>query len=287
MSFKILHTFTVSIDREVPEVNITEENGKKVTRESMVTKSVPTTFVLKEPSRRERQDLAMFQTIMYNEAITKGLLPKVVMQQKVARDTNSPISEDEDRNISAMNQKLTELSNDYMRLNVNSEPDTDEMKARKDRLRVEYMVLSKKVEDLNTAYQSIYAYTAESYMQNKMLSWLTLFLTFTRATPEAKPEPFFVGADFAAKEERAADLDDAVDPIYKLVVDKLPTYWMLYLFNRASTPEDFARIEVEWKKQTDAAQKIKDEAMVKVVTPTATVEPVIEPTPVETAPVMA
>lgn len=286
-SFKTLHSFVVNIDKEVTEVTTTEENGQKVTRESKTTKSVPHTIVLKEPSRRERQDLSLFQGVMYNEAISKGLLPKVVMQQKVGRDAASPLSEDEDKNIAAMNARLQELSNDYMRINANREPDNDELKARKDRLLLEYSALYKKVEDLNTAYQSVYAYTAENYMQTKTLSWLSLFLTYLKTTPDAKPEPMFPGTDFATKEEKAGDMDDIGDALYKAALEKLPTYWMLYLFNRANKPEDFARIEEEWAKQLAAAAKMKEEAdavkakaVVASPTPAPVPEVAAEPTPV-------
>ncbi len=256
MSFKLLHSFTVSIDREVTETATREENGQTISVTSKVTKAVPHTIVLKEPSRREKQDLALFQQIAYNEAITKGLLPKIVMQQKVGKD--GALSEDQDKSIAAMNQRLQELSNDFMRLNANAEPDSDDLKARKERLLMEHSALRKRVEDLETAYQSVYAYTAENYMQTKTLSWLTLFLTYLQSG--AKQEAYFAGADFAAREDRAADLDDANDPLYRAVMEKLPVLWMLYLFGRASKPEDFTRIEDEWSKQVEADRKMREEA---------------------------
>lgn len=259
-SFKTLHSFTINLDKEVTETNTREENGQKITTESKVVKSVPHIVVLKEPSRRERQDLSLFQGVMYNEAINKGLLPKVVMQQKVGKDAQSPLSEDEDKNVSAMNARLQELSADYMRLNIDKDLNNEDIKARKEKILNEYTILLKKIEDLNTSYQSLYAYTAENYMQTKTLSWLTLFLTYVKMTPDGKPEPMFPGADFASKEEKAGDMEDISDPLYKAALEKLPTYWMLYLFNRASKPEEFARIESEWQKQVEAAAKIKEDA---------------------------
>jgi hypothetical protein len=257
-SFKALHSFTVNLDKEVTETTTRTENGQEITIKTKSVKSVPHIIVLKEPSRRERQDLSLFQGVMYNEAISKGLLPKVVMQQRVGRDANSPLSEDEDKNLVVMNARLEELREDYTRLN--RETETDELKARKEKVLVEFGVLSKKVEDLNTAYQSVYAYTAENYMQTKTLSWLTLFLTYTQAAADAKPEPLFAGADFAVKEERAGEMEDTGDALYKAALEKLPTYWMLYLFNRANKAEDFARIEEEWKKAQEMAAKMKEEA---------------------------
>jgi hypothetical protein len=183
------------------------------------------------------------------------------MQQKIGRDATNPLSEDEDKNLAAMNSRLQELSNDYIRLNANHAAETDEQKERKQRLLLEYTVLHKKVEDINTAYQSVYAHTAENYMQTKTLSWLTLFLTYKLgAAGMSKPEPFFAGADFVAKEEHAADLEDSKDALYEAALTKLPTYWMLFLFGRANKPEDFARIEEEWEKQVELSRKADEEA---------------------------
>ncbi len=271
MSFKTLHSFIISIDKEVTETSTREEGGQTITVTSKVTKPIPHTVVLKEPSRREKQDLSLFQGVMYNEAITKGLLPKVVMQQKVGKDANSPLSGDEDKNVAAMNQRLQELSNDFMRLNANHEPDSDDLKARKQRLLTEYTALYKRVEDLNTAYQSVYAYTAENYMQTKTLSWLTLFLTYIKPAPDANPSPYFGSGDFVAREERSADLEDSGDALYKTMLEKLPTYWMLYLFGRANKPEDFIKVEEDWAKQVEADRKMREEAeKVKVVPPNDT-----------------
>ncbi len=256
--FKTLHSFTVSLDQQVTETTTRDEGGQSVTITKQVTKAVPHTILMKEPGRKERQDLAMFQSVVYNEAISKGLLPKVVMQQKVGQNADTPLSQDEDKNIAEMNRRLQEMANDHIRLSALS-TSTEEDKARKERLAIEYLALRKKVEDIETAYQSIYAYTAESYMQIKTLSWLNVFLTYVQP-PEGKPEPMFAGADFAAREARAGEMEDSEDPLYKAALEKLPTYWMLYLFNRANKPEDFARIEGEWRKQTEAAAKIKEDA---------------------------
>lgn len=256
-AFKTLHSFPVTVDQEVTEREEREENGQKVTVERKVTKPVTHTIVMKEPSRSERKNLALHQTVMYNEAITLGLLPKALMQRKLSTNAAGPLSADEDTKLAEMESKLIEMANDYMRLSAL--PQTDDLKTQKDKTLTEWAALRKRVEDLNTAYQSVYAHTAESYMQNKTLMWLNLFLTYIQRGD--KPEILFEGADFAAKEERAGEMEDTGDPIYKALTDgnKLSLYWSLYLFGRASSHDDFVRIEDEWKKQMEAAAKMKAE----------------------------
>lgn len=281
MSFKILHQFTVTIDREVEEVSTRTENGQEITTKKKVVQPVQVPIVLKDPSRREKQDLSLFQSITHNDAINLGLLPRLIMIQKLAKDANSPISGDDDKTLAALGSRLQELANDYMRIKAQSGPETEEDKARMDRLTVEYMALQKKATDINSAYQSVFAHTAEQYVQGKMLTWLTLYLTYVKKGPD-KYEPLFTGADFKAKEEHMGEMEDAEDKLYLTAIDKLPTYWMLYLFGRASKPEEFTKVEEEWKKQMEAAKKLDEEQAAQDAAKSATpaAPPVSEPAPV-------
>ncbi len=169
------------------------------------------------------------------------------------------MSEDEDKVIASLTTRLQDVSAEYLRLLADKAP-TDETKARMEKLLQEYGLLYKKIEDLNTSYQSVYAYTADTYTQNKTLSWLLLFLTYVKVG-DGKPEPLFTGSDFTAKETHAEDMDDSGAPLWKAVMadDKLTTFWQLYLFNRASKTEDFAKYEEEWKRLAAARAKISDE----------------------------
>lgn len=257
MSFKILHQFIVNIDKEIEETTTRTENGKEITEKVKITKAVPHTVVLKEPSRREKQDLAMFQGVAYSEAINIGLLPRLIMTQKLSKDPSNPISGDEDRTLASMNARLGELANDYIRLNANSNSETEEFKDKKIKISIEWEALRKKVVDINTAYQSVFAHTAEQYQQNRALTWLTLFLTFVKVGD--KHEPMFFGNDIKSKEEKLGDLEDNLDKLYMGALDKLATYWMLFYFGRAANSEEFAKVEAQWNKEIDAAQKIKDD----------------------------
>ena len=101
MPIKRLHSFEVNTSREIEEVQTSIQDGKEITVKTKVKKDVPTTFIIKEPNRRERQDLSLFYGVSYNEALEKKLMPKVLMVQKVLRngDGSSPLSLDEDKNL--------------------------------------------------------------------------------------------------------------------------------------------------------------------------------------------
>ena len=287
MSFRTLHSFTIPLEREVSETSTREENGQTISVTAKVTKDVPITIILKEPSRREKQELVLFQSVTYNKAIDLGLLPKLVMQQKLGKEASNPLSQEEDANLRAMTERLMALSNDFVQLNgaETTIEDKESIKERKERLLVEYMALQNKVIDMKAAYQSVYDHTAERYTENKTLQWLTLFLTYVTdpGANDSVPRPFFAGSDFATKEDKLGDMEDAKDELYMKALEKLPYLFMLYLYGKASTPEEFAKVEEEFKKQAEVEAKIKAEAEAKAAAEAAKPKVEVAPKPPEEA----
>lgn len=289
MSFRTLHQFTITVDKDVKETTTRTDNGKEITETTTRKQPVQVTLLLKEPSRREKQDVSLWRSISYSEGINIGLLPRLTMIQKLSRDPLSPMGGD-DQNLAAMQARMHELANDHIRVNAQSGAPTEETEARKQRISNEWEALRKKVTDIETSYQSVFANTAEQYADNKALTWLTLFLTYIKTGPD-RHEPLFKGTDFKAKEDSLGDMEDASDPIYLAAVEKLSTCFMLYYLGHASKPEDFARWEERWAKEMEATKRLKEEAekatlpdggeTVVAETPSAAPSPASEPAPVE------
>lgn len=285
-AFRTLHTFTILLDKTVEESSTRVEDGKTITTTSTVTKPVPHVIVLKEPSRSEKNDLALFRETTYGYAIRQGLVTKLEMQQKLVKsDSTNPLSEGEDHALTTMTRRLGELANEYMRFDAIKDPaQTEDAKVRKDKVLVEYSSLRQKVEDMYVAYQSVYAHTAEKYTETKMLAWLLLFLTYIKAQPsDSVPTPLFPGADFRAKEERAGEMEEANDALFLEVTKKAPSYWFSYLFGRANKPEDFVRIDEEAARDEEVRAKMEAEGKVADVPkdkgeePPPAAEPVVTP----------
>lgn len=273
---KKLHSFEIKQEKEVEKVDVRQENGQEITVKTKVKEEVPIEIVLKEPSRRERQELSLFYGVAYNDALEKRLLPRVLLVQKFLKDANSPLSQDEDKNLAQMYQKLESLSNDYMR--ANALPESDEQKKRKDQLLKDFLGLQKKATDIETSYRSLFAHTAENYAQNKAITWLVLNLSYIANGNDFTP--IFKGKDYDEKETYLFDLEDKEDPIYFKSVDKLSTYWTLYFLGQATSAEDFKKIEEqllkELKEQEEANKKEEEEAKSEEVKSESTPEPVVE-----------
>lgn len=299
--FRILHTYTVMLEKTVTEKTTREENGQRITVETPVVKQVPYTIIMKEPNRPQRTELAFFKDVTYGKAIKEGLMPKAFMQQVLGRaDPNNPLSQEEDKALGALNRRLIDLANEHMRLSSEtlSGPATEETKQRKAEVAEEWLTLQNKAIGLIAAYHSVYDSTAERYTEAKMLTWLELYLTFVRDPDMADtqpPRPLFPGNDYATKDTVWGDMEEAKDPLLAKLMeeDRFASLWKAYLYGRASSPEDFRAMEEEWAKEkalrAEAEARERKEAdaeVAKVVTPQDEVAavPVAEPAPPPTVP---
>jgi hypothetical protein len=269
MSFKILHSFVVEVPRTVEEVSTETKNGQTITIKSQVSKKVPYTIVLKEPTRRNKADLGLFYGKTYSVALTEhGLVPRALVVQKFLKDPNSPLHQDGDKNVAKMYEQLGEIRNDYLR--IKTLPDSDENKTRVEELSVEYSSLQRKVMDIESSYQSLFANTAESYAQNRMISWLVLMLSYIQkegspvaSTNEADYRPMFDGKDFDKKEEVSYDLEEKKDDVFLAAIEKLSSFWGLYAMGQVSSAEGFKAVEEEYArlvKAGDATEPAKEVA---------------------------
>lgn len=265
-SFKTLHSFKVSIPQEVEKTEKKIENNQEITIKSKVTEPVEYEIFLKEPTRRERGNLSLRYGKMYNEALTEHkLLPRVFIVQNFVKDPNNPLSRDDDKNLAKMYEQLEGMRNDYLRMRAL--PDSDDNKERVAKLEVEFLALSRKVSDIESAYQSLFAHTAENYAQGKSIEWLVLNLSYIKGPKDSDPRHFFEGRDYQALEEDMYKKEDDKDPLYFEAVDRLSTYWTFYFNGQATDSEAFKRLEDAFqeslKKQEEAAKKPESEPVVQ------------------------
>lgn len=274
MSFKTLHSFTVHLDQEVTVEEERIENGQPIKVSRKDIKPVPYTIVLKEPTRREKQDLSMFHGKCMTEAVvTHGLAPRMLLIQKFSRDPDSPLSQDEDKNLAKMYDRMNELQNDLVR--VKALPEDSDTKEKSEKLWLEVQILRKKIMDIESSYQTLFAHCAENYAQNRAIVWLTLFLSYIDKGAGTDNKTLFPGKNFTDREDGMYNMDERVqlskakpdevkltheEKLYEACVEKLSTYWALYFLGHASTQEDFKKLEEEMGKQLATSEKLRDDA---------------------------
>lgn len=235
--FKALHSFTLSLPRTREKVETRTEGGQTISVTSTVTEATPFTISLKEPTRRERDALAMFNTKMATRAVMElGLVPKAILVQKITKDHPGSLYQEDDPRFVKMNAELKELSAAFITLDAVDSPDT---KKRKDAIQAEFFALVYRLNELRTSYDFITQHTAESYAENKMLTWLVLMLSYMNG------EPLFKGANYEARETYYLDAEEQGDDLIAGALPKLSQYWAAYLYRGISTPEEFAKLDAE------------------------------------------
>lgn len=268
-SFRILHTYKVILEKEVEVTETTEKDGQKITITKKERKPLEYSVILKEPSRRDKNELALFEAVQYGDAVKKGLITKKEMQQILAkRDSSNPLSESEDKTLNELALKLTEKQAQFMGIKETPDMSPDEIsisRAKKEEVLQEFLILKRKSDELISAYQSAYTHTAENYAQTRFLTWLILFLSYVKDPEHASdsvPRPLFPGSSFESKEEKMIDMDDARDPLFIAAMDKLVALWSAFMFRTASTTEEFKSLEDRWSQEdkirTEAQETLKN-----------------------------
>lgn len=290
MSFKPLHTFKVSITRE-EKVTTTRMEGDKeiaVTEPKVQTVLVP--IVLKEPTRKEKAEVALFNSIQQSRAVDMGLLPKVVMIQKLSKDGNNPLTGEEDSTLRELNTQLADMTKRSVRMGFDPKSEADQ-EARA-RLNTDIFIAQNKVAAITEAYQSVFAHTSEVYAQHRVLTWLILHLSYLKTAPD-RYEPLFPGTSFDSREDKLGEMEDAKDPIYMAAIQQLSTCWMWYLYGYASDAAGFTELQAkqdEIDKQLAEIRRQQEELQAaKVVETPAAEAPVAEltapdPVPAPVAP---
>lgn len=253
---KILHTWEVTVEKEVSETVEQVVNGQPAKVTTKVKKPVSTKMALKRPTRRELRAAELFYGKEFNRFVQMGFLPRSILVNKHLDISGGILSEKERGHAQKLTEKLVSLETDLAR--AATAVNADEVKKK---IQGEIVQIRTELINLNAANESVFSQTAEARAQNQLQNWFTFFLV--QIDDNGKWIPYFKGDTFEAKEEHMWSLEEADDTFYNAAADKIATY--VYWFNRgADNPEAFRLMDEEMAKQLDAGNK-KEEPAAEVV----------------------
>lgn len=247
----LLHTWTVTIDKDVPETTTETRDGQPVTVTKNVKKPVVTRFALKQPTRRELRNAEKFYGREYSRLITDGHITRQAMETKHLNLTGDVLSEKERARMAELRRMIVDIDNDRARSHGATKEEKDKLDDKLAAARTEFT-------NLQALHESIFSQTAEVKAQNQLSTWFSLFLVLVERN--GRWVPFFEGEKFEDREEYLFKLDEARDQLYIAATDKISTY--IYWFNRGvDTPEAFKAMDDEMTKQLEASRaKATEEA---------------------------
>lgn len=241
---KKLYEFKVSVLTEVEKTEVTNENGQEITVKKKVKEETPYFVFMKQPARKENDEFRLFYGKQIKRAIDAGLMTKAVLVNKHIDGAGALISKETARRIADLTINIESIRNNLIEMGEVSENDVDKKQKQVDML-ARLVESQREIQAIESSNQIIFQNTAESYAQERANLWLIFNQTYYK-TDGAEYQPLFKGANFDEKENHHFDLEEKADPLYVAARDKLALFWSMYSVGRASTPEDFEKIEKDY-----------------------------------------
>ncbi len=207
-NIKTLYTFQISQDREVDETTSRIEGDKTINEIVKIKKPFVTHIAFKKISRAEREDADIEKASWWNTYVKQGLMPEAVLL-KTYGNVGGILSDDQKKQYLDLRVKLKQKLEEEVFLRTASAPDTDKA----DVLSREIIVLRDEIIAFEQDQSSFFENTAEAKARLKVVQFLILHLSYTRADESQPWVPFFKGAttkeklaDYTAKEDAADEL---------------------------------------------------------------------------------
>lgn len=231
---KEIYSFNVEIEKEVEEVTkeTREVKGQKkeVEVKQTVTKKVPVEFVIKKPSRRERDEADFEFSVCMSTCVKKGILTKAMLAKKYA-DTGGALADKDAEELVDLYKKASNIDQEMVKITMKGlDKSSPEVSSKIETLQGEAAMIKRKIVDLETNYRTLFDNTADVKAQDKILLWYTTHLTYFKSQALEVPELtlFFKGDGFDERLDDFYTKDENHDEIFEKVIGKITTvvsYW--------------------------------------------------------------
>jgi len=258
---KLLHKFTVYLDKEVDKTETVVRDGQSIKETRKVVEPVPHTIALKKPSRSENDSLKLFYGASVKKAIDAGLFTKAVLLAKHIDGAGSLLSKETAKRMAELTQHIESVKNDIIQLG-SIEGDTEKEK-KQTALLATFVESQREFQAIESSNSAIFSNTSESYANEKANLWLILSQTYVEK--DGQYTPYFKGEKYEQKENHLESLEDSEDKLHLKVVPQLAAYWGYYSTGAISTAEDFKKLEAELEKQTEIQKEIDTPAETPIV----------------------
>lgn len=242
-----IYSFSVLLEKEVEESTVSKKKNaegkmEQIQTTKMVTKEVPYTVTIYEPSRRQVEDADMEFSIEMSKCIKRGILTKAMLAKKYS-DSGGLLTEEDSQKLVRSYSQLGDIQKDLGRL-MSKKKKTQEEKDAETRLTEEFAEVRRDIVDLETAYQNVFNHTADTKAQNRTILWYLINLSFV--TDSAGIErPLFEGEDYDEMLDNYYLKDEKGDEIYDLCREKLMAFVSFWYFSQNPSEDDFKSLEEE------------------------------------------
>lgn len=239
---KRIVNFTIAKEEIVDEQIIsTNEAGEQVTTTKKVPKNKEYKFFLKKPNRIISDEASLYYGIQIAVGVKAGLLTIPMIEKRNSSDGGLLSENDEKRYIEVIDQ-LINSEREFQQLEIKKEEKTEEEKTKHKDLGGEIAKLRMELQKFEFLKSNIFENTAEFRARNMTIVWWLLNLSY-QETDDGKIVPFFGDGKHDDKLNKYDEYSESGDKFINKVMTKFLTYVSLWASNRASTPEDFEKLE--------------------------------------------
>ncbi len=225
--------YTETVKKKVKEKQIVKE--KRTTKEK-----VETTFVIKQPTRRQMEEADMEFSIEMSKCVKEGILTKAMLLNKYT-DAGGIMSEEDAKALSKMYGELAELQTKFTNFKL-KEQDPEKFTEKQKEVYKDIADLRRTIATIETNYSSLLNHTADTRAQNKVISWYLLSLTNIE-DKDGDLVSFFKGEDYEQKKENLYRLEEEENDLLGAVYDKLMAFISFWYFSVSAAEEDFQELE--------------------------------------------
>lgn len=240
---KLLHTWEVTLDRQVDETTTEQRDGQSVTVTRKVSKPVATKMALKNPTRRELKQAELFYGKRYNWYFNQGFTTRSILQNQHFNVTGGVLNEKQKARLEELRARAVDLDKELTAAK-------DAVPAIKDPLEKELVTIRNEFLSLHSSNEAAFTQTADKRAERDLTDWFAYHLIVIERNGQWAT--YFEGDGFDAKEEFMWKLEESADPFYAKAMEEIATVIQLFSLG-VDTPEKFKRATEELKKSDTAA----------------------------------
>jgi len=241
MNFKWLHEFSLNKEIEAEETEVTKnEQGEEIKVTKKVKKTVPIKLKILKPNRKLHEQAELVYAIKLSECVKAGLLTKPLLSKRYQNDGGA-MSDPEKTEYTKLYLELFKVESDYERLLLKDKKTEEEHKLMETAL-FDLANARRQIQQIEYNQSSLFDQTAENKARNHVIMWWILNVSYTE-DQEGKIDSLFGIGSFEEKLAKYDEIEESGDEFNLKAIRKLTYLLSFWYMGRASTPEEFKKVE--------------------------------------------
>lgn len=243
-SEKYLHEFEVA--KEIPietETLSKNENGEeiKTIKKELVKK--PICYRLVKPNRKLFDEAELFYGVKLAEGIKAGLLTRSLLAKRYQNDGGA-MSEPEKQKYAQLYIDMFRKQNELEQIQINLDKSPKSVQeARLTEILTEMANIKEQLQEIEIYQSSLFDQTAENRARNSTIMWWALHISYVSKDNKKTFSPLFGEGSFETRLREYDKIEESDDLADLEAIKKIAYFISLWYLGKASTHEDFKKLE--------------------------------------------